>query len=303
MEPNDGFSGGSHRRSGQPAWRLAESATERVQSWRALEPVGRKVLGWFNSIVRPGPVKDLLSGTWQGHPAHPMLTDVPIGAWAGALFLDVLGGEERRRAADSLIGIGDLAALPTAVTGLSDLSDSEDEAEVTIGTVHAAGNLTAATLYGLAYLLRRGGARRAGTAVSVAGAAVMTGSGFLGGHLSFRKGLGVDHTVFESPVRRWTAVIEVGDLPEGEPRKATVSGVDVLLLRRGDRVLALANRCSHRGGPLHKGRIEGLEVRCPWHHSTFNLEDGAVVQGPATAPQPAFEARVQEGKVEVRSRR
>jgi nitrite reductase/ring-hydroxylating ferredoxin subunit/uncharacterized membrane protein len=304
VNSRDGFGPDSEQRAGLLAWRLAESITERVSTWKGLARIGRPVLDWFGKTVRPGPLKDALSGTWQGHPAHPMLTDIPIGAWTSAFFLDVLGGEARHRAADSLIGVGVLAALPTAVTGLSELTDSnQDEETVVIGTAHAAGNITAVSLYALAYVLRRRGARKVGGLLSLAGAGMATASGFLGGHLSFRRGLGVDQTVFDTPIRRWTAVMDAAELPEGEARKVTVSGVDVLVFRRGARVLALANRCTHRGGPLHKGRIEGTEVRCPWHHSTFSLEDGGIIQGPATAPQPVFEARIENGKLEVRSKR
>jgi len=300
----DGFGPDSDQRSGQLAWRLAESLSDRVSSWKGLARFGRPVLDWFGKTVRPGPLKDVLSGTWQGHPAHPMLTDIPIGAWTSAFFLDVLGGEARHRAADSLIGVGVLAALPTAVTGLSELTDSnQDQEVVVIGTAHAAGNLTAVALYSAAYVLRRRGARKLGGLLSLAGAGMATASGFLGGHLSFRKGLGVDQTAFDAPVRRWTPVMDASELPDGEARKVSVSGVDVLLFRRGDRILALANRCTHRGGPLHKGKVEGMEVRCPWHHSTFSLEDGGIIQGPATAPQPVFETRIENGKLEVRSKR
>src|ERR1043166_8242835 len=82
----DGFGPGSDRRSGQLAWRLAESISERVSRWKGLARVGRPVLDWFGKTVRPGPLKDILSGTWQGHPSHPMLTDIPIGAWTSAFF-------------------------------------------------------------------------------------------------------------------------------------------------------------------------------------------------------------------------
>jgi nitrite reductase/ring-hydroxylating ferredoxin subunit len=132
------------------------------------------------------------------------------------------------------------------------------------------------------------------------GAAVMSGSGFLGGHLSFRLGVGVDTTVFDTAPKAWTAVLDEAELRERVARKVTVGRTDVLLYREGDRVLALGNRCSHRGGPLHKGRIQDGEVRCPWHLSTFRLDDGSIIQGPATAPQPRFDARVSNGKVEVR---
>jgi nitrite reductase/ring-hydroxylating ferredoxin subunit len=74
----------------------------------------------------------------------------------------------------------------------------------------------------------------------------------------------------------------------------------VLLARHEGTVYALANRCTHRGGPLHEGDLEDGCVVCPWHDSKFRLKDGSVAQGPATSPQPSFETRVQEGRIEVR---
>lgn len=281
-------------------WLVAERLTDAVESWAAPDRVVRPLTNWFAKLVGPGRLKDVLSGTWQGHPAHPMLTDVPIGAWTSAFVLDLLGGEKRSAAADSLIGIGILAALPTAVTGLSDLADVEDRPRRNIGAAHALGNVTGLTLYSAAYVLRKSGRRKAGVALSMAAAVAMSGAGYLGGHLSFRKGVGVDVTVFDTGPKQWTAVMDGADLPEGAPRKVTVGRTDVLLYRSGDRIFALANRCTHRGGPLNKGRIENGEVRCPWHLSTFRLDDGSVIQGPATAPQPRFEARTTDGKVEVR---
>ena len=55
-------------------------------------------------------------------------------------------------------------------------------------------------------------------------------------------------------------------------------------------------------GPLHKGRITDGRVRCPWHLSTFSLQDGSILQGPATA-QPCYQVRLQDGTIEVRDRR
>jgi nitrite reductase/ring-hydroxylating ferredoxin subunit/uncharacterized membrane protein len=283
-------------------WRTVEAATSAVESMKVLDPIGRVVGNWFSNVVRPGALKDALSGTWLGHPAHPMLTDIPIGAWTSAFMLDVLGGEDRRRSADTLIALGLLAAVPTAIAGLSDFADVTRSDERVVGTAHAIGNVGAVTVYGIAYVLRRRGSRRSGTALSALGAALATGSGFLGGHLSFRKGLGVDHTAFDPAVKEWTDVLDEGKLPVGTVRRVQAAGTDVMVYRGEERLYALANRCSHRGGPLHKGRIEEGAVRCPWHLSTFRLEDGAIIQGPATAPQPVYEARIADGKVQVRAR-
>lgn len=291
------------RSTGGKAWSWPEDVARVIEQSGGLNSLGKTLGVGFATVVRPGAVKDLLSGTWLGHPAHPMLTDLPIGAWTSAFLLDVLGGEPSRRAADALVGVGVLAALPTALTGLSDLSDIVNEEERSVGTAHALGNTLTLVLYGVSYLARRRGSRRTGIALSVLGATALTGAGFLGGHLAYRRGIGVDQTAFETRFDDWTAVLAEDDLPEDKPRRVMVSGTNVMLYRHGGRIHALANRCTHRGGPLHKGRFEGGNVTCPWHRSTFRLEDGSIVRGPATAPQPSYEVRVQQGTIEVRTRR
>jgi uncharacterized membrane protein len=165
-----------------------DSRIARIERAKPLDSVGRKLSLAFANVVRPGRAKDLLAGTWLGHPAHPMLTDLPIGAWSSAVILDLVGGRQARRAADALVGVGVLTAVPTAVTGLSDLADVVNPDERSIGTAHALANSTAVVLYGGSYLARRRGRRQAGVRLAMLGAAVMAGAGFLGGHLAFRKG-------------------------------------------------------------------------------------------------------------------
>jgi len=109
----------------------------------------------------------------------------------------------------------------------------------------------------------------------------------------------------ESPEREgWTTVLSAGDLREGKAVRVTVDGVDVLLYRLGDRIFALANRCSHQGGPLHKGVVKASgpnpTVTCPVHGSIFRLTDGMVIRGPASTRQAVYEARVNGDAVEVR---
>lgn len=280
-----------------------EALTRAIEQSSVLDKAGKKIGLAFSNVVRPGKTKDLLSGTRMGHPAHPMLTDLPIGLWVSSVVLDLLGGEPARPAADRLVALGVLSAVPTALTGLNDLADVVNKEERSVGVVHAVGNVVALTLYTGSYLARRKGRRPAGLALSSLGAGILTAAGFLGGHLSYRRGVGVAQTAFQPRVDEWTAVLDEQALPEGAPRKVSASGVEILLHRRGEIICAIANRCSHRGGPLHKGRITDNEVRCPWHLSTFSLDDGSIVQGPATAPQPSYEVRVNEGRVEVRSRR
>ena len=76
-------------------------------------------------IPKQGPVRDVLRGTWLDHPVHPMLTDLPIGFWTSAWVLDIVGGKKDRDAARRLIGAGVLCAVPAALTGAADWSDTE----------------------------------------------------------------------------------------------------------------------------------------------------------------------------------
>lgn len=281
-----------------------DALTRRIERSTWADSLGRKAALLFAKTVRPGPIKDLLSGTWLAHPVHPMLTDVTIGAWTSAFVLDALPDERAGWASDALVGLGVLSAVPTVATGLSDLADITDEEERAVGVYHALGNLTAAALYAMSLVARTRGNRSGGKGLAFLGAAVATGAGFLGGHLAYRKGVGVDQTTFEDRPVEWTSVLEDGQLSEGKPKRVRLPGADILLYRRNGEIQALANRCSHRGGPLHKGQIEdGGCVTCPWHLSTFRLGDGSIVRGPATAPQPAYDVRVREGKIEVRARR
>jgi nitrite reductase/ring-hydroxylating ferredoxin subunit len=106
------------------------------------------------------------------------------------------------------------------------------------------------------------------------------------------------------PSHGWVQVASAGELPEGKATRVIVGGVDVLVYRAGDRIFALANRCSHQGGPLHKGVVKASgsdpTVTCPVHGSIFRLTDGNVIRGPALAPQAVYEARVNGDSVEVR---
>lgn len=261
-----------------------------------------KLLAVPEKYLRPGVVKDALSGTLVGHPFHPVLTDVAIGSWTSAVVLDVIGGERAEPAADALVGLGVLSAIPTAVTGWSDWLDTDGEAR-RIGVVHAVGNAAVVALYAVSWAARRRDRRPLGVALGMLAGGIATGTAYLGGHLVYGRGVGVNTTAFDQIPARWTKVLDDAEqLTEGTPMLVQVKNVPVLLVRSGKGVDALHDRCTHRGGPLHKGAVNDGTVTCPWHQSCFRLSDGAVLQGPATAPQPSYEARITDGAVEVRRR-
>ncbi len=275
---------------------------DRLERLSALDPVVSRVRRSVNSVLQPQSLRDLLHGVWLGHPLHPVLVDVPIGAWTSAALLDLV--PRTGPAVGLLIGTGMASAVPAAATGLADWS-ALNPAESRTGLVHAAFNTTAIALYGASLVARARGRRMKGKALGFAGFTSVMVGGMIGGHLSYRRAAGANHAADLPDVAPtdWTDVGPLEDLPDGELTRRDVGTVPVLLLRRDRRVHALAEQCSHLSGPLSEGDLSdegGPCVVCPWHGSTFRLTDGTVVHGPATAPQPVFETRVLSDHVEVR---
>jgi nitrite reductase/ring-hydroxylating ferredoxin subunit/uncharacterized membrane protein len=282
---------------------LAHSLAERLGEADGLDAPAQRVAAVVRKAIPAGPVKDALSGTFLGHPLHPLLTDVPIGAWTSAAILDLLGGRDSQQAADLLIGTGILASLPTAASGYSEWGDTvqTNPGARRIGLVHAVANVTALALYSASLAARRRGRRGRGVALALSGLGALGVGGHLGGHLSYAEAVGVDQTAFDSGPSEWTAAAADDAIDEGRMIHADVGGVPVLLARIGGDVHAIHDRCTHRGGPLHEGELSGGCVTCPWHGSRFSLADGSVRRGPASMPQPPFETRVVAGTIEVRA--
>ena len=275
--------------------------TGKLEQAKALDPAVDAVAGVAGRVLPSGPVKDLLHGTWLGHPLHPLLVAVPIGLWTGATALDLAG---ERSAARRLVGLGVLTAAPTAATGLADWSElGEAKRPKRVGLVHAVANWSTIALYGASWLARRRGDDRRGAALSLVGLAGLSVGGYLGGHLAYSQAVGVNRNADARPAPRdWADVAALADLEPGRPSRVEAARQPVVLVRRGSTVDALGATCSHWGGPLDEGTVEGDCVVCPWHGSAFRLEDGAVERGPATAPQPLYDTRVVDGRVQVRAR-
>lgn len=148
----------------------------------------------------------------------------------------------------------------------------------------------------------RASARRmAGRGVALLGYLAANAAAYLGGHLVYGEQVGVDHTAAQRPPQEFVPVLRETELSENQLRRVTADGMPVLLLRRGERIYAIAETCAHLGGPLAEGTLDGLSVICPWHGSRVALEDGRVLDGPSTFPQPCFETRVHHGQIEVRA--
>ena len=278
-----------------------EPVVSQIESAEALDSPAKAIGKAVRDNLGGGPLKDGLSGTWLGHPVHPMLTDVVIGSFTSASLLDLFA-DGAELASQRLIALGLLAYVPTAAAGINDWADTEvvDDGIRRVGLIHASCNAVAATLYAVSWRARRRGARRTGAAFGLAGMTVMAAGGYLGGYLSMTKGVGPAQTVFDPGPTDWTPAADVSGLAENRPLRAVVDDTPVLLLRAGESIFAIHDRCSHRGCSLSEGTVEGDEVVCGCHGSRFSLRNGAVRHGPATAAQPAFQVRVQDGRVEVR---
>ena len=165
----------------------------RLESVEALDGLGRTAGRTVRGLIPGGAPKDVLSGAWLGHALHPILTDIPIGAWTSSLVLDWTGGKASRSASDRLILTGVLAAGATVASGWSDGADAEqgNPAVRRSGLVHAVANATATALMIGSYVARKRGERGRGRMLSLAGSAALGAGGWLGGHLSYTLGTGV----------------------------------------------------------------------------------------------------------------
>lgn len=249
----------------------------------------------------PQAVKDLLYGTWVGHPLHPFLTDVTLGALTTSFALDVLGEED---GADKALKLGVLTSGATALSGAAQWYDATNDDEPRrLGTVHAELNTIALGLYIASWMLRDRDHRAAGLATAWMGHALSHASGYIGGHLAYVLGIGVDRSITVGRLDAWTDTgVDASALGHGEAKRVEVDGVPVMLLKDHTAIYAASPVCTHLEGPLDEGPVDGSCVTCPWHGSVFDMTNGKVVHGPATSPLPVFETRVVSGRIEVRSR-
>ena len=276
------------------------------QTW--VETIGEPLQQFVRSLFSNGgetgkQVKNFLNGTWLGHPLHPVLTDVPVGAWVSTSVLDTVASltedESMERAADITLSVGLMAAAGAAVTGLTDWADTHGQ-QRKLGLLHGLTMGAAVTAYTSSLLSRLLGSRSTGVAMANTGLALLTLGAYLGGDEVYDLGNNVNHTAFQHGPDTFVAVMPEADLQPDKPTKADAKGISVMLVKQSGQVYALDDTCVHAGCSLSGGKLEGASIVCPCHGSQYDLRDGSVINGPATMPEPRYEVRVQNGAIEVR---
>ncbi len=248
-------------------------------------------------------LKDFLNGVWFGHPVHPVLVTIPIGAWTGTLVLDLVwlndGDEGVARSADILMWTGLAGAVGSAATGLTNWVDT-DGPEQRTGMLHALLNSAVTVLNLGSAILRLTGQRRTAISLAAASYAITAYSAYIGGELSYSTAIGVNHVAAEGGSDDFVAVLDEQELQERTPKRVDAAGIPAVIVKDGARICAMAATCSHLGGPLDEGRYEDGVLYCPWHNSGFNMCDGSVANSPAVYAQPTFAVRTRNGKIELR---
>ena len=283
-----------------------------------LERLGRPLRGFGNGTAsvmdgvyrvlgRPGKLlQDLLNGSWLGHSLHAVLVDVVVGGATAALLLDVLrvafgvGGLET--ATTWVLGLAWLAGIGSLLTGLTDFKDTApDSASRDMAILHGVVNVVGWGAFGFSVMQRLDGNHDAGFWGLLVGYLVVSFGAYIGGHVVYKYGYMVSYNAFSKGkrAREFTPVLAAAELPEATPTKATFGSTAIMLVRRGDVVHALKDTCSHAGGPLSQGKLDGDTIECPWHYSVFRLSDGSVVHGPAGSRQPSYRARINGAQIEI----
>ena len=262
-------------------------------------PLGDFNHRWLSAVFRAmRPIKDLLNGTWLGHPLHSAITDVPIGTLLVSVVLDLLN---QPVGADVALLATVLFMLAAAESGAADYVDTDGTPRVR-ATLHSTLMVVALVIIAVSLVLRAGSPtdRTVPIALSIIGFLIVTAGAFVGGEVVYAFGNMVNRHAFRGAGTKWIRldtddVTDLSSLPDATPTRARAGINDLVLVRIGPAVHALHAVCAHAGGPLAEGKVVDGRIECPWHGSRFWLKDGHLARGPAVYDQPAYEIRPADG--------
>jgi nitrite reductase/ring-hydroxylating ferredoxin subunit/uncharacterized membrane protein len=261
---------------------------------------------WLSAMFRPlGPVKDLLHGTWLGHPLHAAATDIPIGALLITVLLDLLN---QPAAADVALVVTILFMVAAAAAGAADYVDTDGTARAR-ATVHSTLMVVALVVLLISLVLRAGDPvdRTIPVVLAIIGFLLVNAGAYVGGDVVYQLGNMVSRHAWRGRGVKWIP-LDFGEsdpttLEEGTPVKVKAGINELAVVRIGPALYAMHAVCAHAGGPLAEGKVVDGCLECPWHGSRFALQSGHVRRGPAVYDQPSYEVRAREaGGYEVRRR-
>lgn len=271
-------------------------------------------------------LKDALEGKPIRSPLHPALVHLPIALFPLSVLLDLAswlleGGESGLvRAAFICIAAGVGTGVIAGVVGMIDYTDIRDDHPAKKkATLHLVLNVIALGVFAAGAGLRYGNLDTERTAgvplvVSLAGLAILSYSGYLGGHLVYSDGVAVGRHRRRTRTPEATIVVRSKDggavavaddaaLREGETLRVEIDETVMAIARVKGSLYAFQDFCTHRYGPLSEGALRDCEVVCPWHNSRFDIRTGKVTAGPAKVDLRTWRVESRDGKIWVETAR
>jgi nitrite reductase/ring-hydroxylating ferredoxin subunit len=96
-------------------------------------------------------------------------------------------------------------------------------------------------------------------------------------------------------------VADTKDIQPSQMKEVEVNGEKICLANVEGKYYAIGNVCTHLGGPLAQGKLEGYEVQCPWHGSRFDIRTGRVARPPAARSEPTYEIKIENDNILVKN--
>jgi glycine betaine catabolism B len=100
----------------------------------------------------------------------------------------------------------------------------------------------------------------------------------------------------------YVKVTEGKDIPPSQMKEVEINGEKICLANVEGKYYAIGNVCTHLGGPLAQGKLEGYEVQCPWHGSRFDIRTGRVSRPPAMRSEPTYEIKTENDNILLKKR-